>query len=57
MSSATVNLLNSYADKSNWTPTQASRDANRKALQDSSWADVGRPNVSLPSELTYLAGA
>lgn len=39
MTSTTVNLLNSYAEKTRWMPTQASRDANRKALQDSSWAD------------------
>lgn len=45
MSSATVDLLTSYAEKSRWTPTQASRDASRKALQDSSWADVG-PSLS-----------
>ena len=57
MSSATVGLLTSYADKSRWTPTQASRDANRKALQDSSWADVSRLPFSLRTQLTYATGA
>lgn len=42
MSSTTVGLLTSYAEKTKWTPTQASKDANRKAFQDSTWADVYR---------------
>lgn len=38
--SATMGMIQSYADKSRWKPTAASHDVTKKALQDSSWADV-----------------
>ena len=57
MSSTTVGLLTSYAEKTRWTPTQASRDANRKAFQDSSWADVCLLRSSSRTELISVVGA
>ncbi|KAL9633295.1 MAG: hypothetical protein Q9164_004782, partial [Protoblastenia rupestris] len=38
--SATVGMLQSFAEKTRWKPTSEKTDATKKALQDSSWADV-----------------
>ena len=41
--SATVGYLQAYAEKTRWKPTLGSHDATKKALQDTSWADVCSP--------------